>query len=743
MVTIASEGTDTVHLRTCPLCECMCGMQIHVNGEQRVTLIRPDRDDVWSKGFICPKGTTLGKLHDDPDRIRLPLVRDGEQWREVSWPEAFARCEELIGGVLERHGLESFTQFIGNPAGHSFTFGRYAGLLRSTAVMRQTFSSGTVDQWPKNVVCVLMYGNMWKIPAPDIPRTDYFICMGGNPQASGGSLLACPDVLGEIDAIRARGGKVVVIDPRRTGTADRADEWVPILPGTDAAFLLAMCNVLFAEGLTTLGDLAPMVKGYDEVRELCTSYTPESVASFCRIPADTIRRLAREFAAAPTGALYGRIGLCNQEFGTLASWLVEVVNIITGKFDRAGGLMWGKPLAWPMAWMQSTKVNGLPKFGSWSSRVSGVPEVLGQVPAALMAEEIATPGPGQIKALITFAANPVLSVPDSSKLEDALPALECMISIDNYLNETTRFADVILPGPSPLESPHYDELIWGWAVRSAGKYSDAVFARPEGTPDEGEIIARLGWLCAGNTNDTFDFATLDDQWFSLLCRYAGVDPAFAMSHYDHGGADRIVDLTLRTGPFGDRYGENPDGINLEKIKAEPHGVDFGPMVPRAHEVVCTPDGLIDLAPPYITDDLPRLAATMRDHQDGLLLVSRRHIRSKNSWMHNVKVLVKGKDRCTLMINPDDAAARGLTDGSVARVSSEAGAIDVPVEVTDEMMAGVVCLPHGWGHDKPGARLSVAREHAGVNNNLLAPTHFYDKISNNHAVNGIAVEVVLA
>ncbi len=735
-----------MHLRTCPLCECMCGLRVHVSDEQQVTLIRPDRDDVWSKGYVCPKGTTLGKLHEDPDRVRVPMIREGDTWREVGWDEAFARCEELIHGVLERHGLQAFTHFVGNPAGHSFTLGRYLGLNRMLAPLRQTFSAGTVDQWPKNVACVLMYGNMWKIPAPDIPRTDYWICMGGNPQASGGSLLACPDVLGEIDKIRERGGKTVVIDPRRTGTADVADEWVPILPGTDAAFLLAFCNVLFAEGLTTLGHLESMVKGVDDVRALCEPYTPEAVEAFCRVPAGTIRRLAREFAAAEHASLYGRIGLCNQEFGTLASWLVDVANIIAGKFDRPGGLMWGKPINWAIAWTQSTKVNGLPKFGTWRSRVSGVPEVLGQLPCALMAEEIATPGEGQIKGLITIAGNPVLSVPDSAKLEEALPLLECMIAIDNYLNETSRFAHVILPGPSPLESPHYDELIWSWATRSAAKWSDAVFPLPDGVPHEGEIVARLGWLCAGNTDETFDFEALDDQWFSILCRMGGIDPAVAMAHHaarGERGPERIVDLTIRTGEFGDRYGEHPDGLTLDKVKAEPHGIDLGPMVSRAHEVVCTPDGLIDLAPGYITADLPRLAERMQVHHDGLLLVSRRHIRSKNSWMHNVKVLVKGKDRCTLLINPADAAAAGLVDGGRARVSSEAGSVEVPVEVSDEMMEGVVCLPHGWGHDKPGTRLSVAREHAGVNNNLLAPTHFVDKISNNHAVNGIPVEVVPA
>ncbi len=402
------------HFVTCPLCECMCGLQVDVEGDA-VKLIRGDRDDVWSKGYLCPKGTTLGHLHDDPDRIRVPMIREGDTWREATWDEAFARCEELIHGVLERDGISAFTAFIGNPVGHSFTLGRYMPLFIGQSGMPHIYSSGTVDQWPKNVSSILMYGNQWKIPAPDIQRTDYLVCMGGNPQASGGSLLACPDVLGELDAIRTRGGKVVVVDPRRTGTADHADEWVPILPGTDAAFLLAVCNVLFEEGLTTLGELADSVKGIDDVRAACAEFPPEAVAEFCRVPVDTIRRIAREFAAAPTGAVYGRIGLCNQEFGTLASWLVDVVNIVVGKFDRPGGLMWGKPINWPMAWMNSTARNGLPQFGRWRSRVSGVPEVLGQVPAALLAEEIATPGKGQIKALFTVAGNPVISVPDSAR----------------------------------------------------------------------------------------------------------------------------------------------------------------------------------------------------------------------------------------------------------------------------------------------------------------------------------------
>jgi anaerobic selenocysteine-containing dehydrogenase len=731
----------TVHYRTCPLCEAMCGLELHVE-DDAVPLIRADRDDVWSHGFLCPKGTTLGRLHSDPDRLREPMVRNGDQWEEVSWDTALARCEELIHGVIERHGKSALTAYIGNPTAHNFSLGRYVGLFMGLADFPMIYSAGTVDQWPKNVACALMYGNMWLIPAPDVPRTTYWLVMGANPHASQGSLLACPDLLGEIDRIRERGGKTVVVDPRRTGTADRADEWVPIVPGTDAALLLALANVLFEDGLVDLGDVAELVVGVEAVRSACAEFTPEAVAPTCGIDAATIRRLAHELAAAPAAVVYGRIGLCNQEFGTLASWMIDVVNILSGNFDRPGGMMFGKPIAWSLSSLPNPQWADGYQFGRWHSRVRGAPEVLGQVPVSCLAEEIATPGDGQLHGLITIAGNPVISSPDAGRLDAALPLLECMISLDNYLNETTRHAHVILPGLSALEQPHYDELIWSWASRSAGNFSPAVFPRPD-RPHEWELLARLGGFCAGMRASDIDVAALDDGFFSALVEAKGLDPAAVLANYDAGGPERLLDLTIRTGPWGDRYGENPEGLTLESFRDAPHGIDQGPMVPRAREVICTPSGRIELAPEYIVEDLPRLRARLGRKGNGLVLISRRHVRSNNSWMHNVPVLVKGKDRCTLLIHPDDAARTGVQDGELARVSSEAGAIDVPVEITDEMMRGVVSLPHGWGHDVEGIRLSVAREHAGVNNNLLAPGQLVDERSGNAVVNGIPVEVVPA
>jgi anaerobic selenocysteine-containing dehydrogenase len=713
----------------------MCGLEVHVEGE-RVVAVRPDRDDVWSHGYVCPKGATLGDLHHDPDRLRAPLVRDGSSWREVGWDEAFARCETLLHGVLARHGKQAVTAYIGNPTAHGFHLSRYVGLFIGLAQLPTLYSAGTVDQWPKNVACMLMYGSMWAIPTPDIQRTHYWVVMGGNPQASQGSLLACPDVLGEIDRIRARGGKTVVIDPRRTGTAERADEWIPIRPGTDAALLLAVCHVLFADGLVRLGPLAARVHGVDDVRALAEGFPPERVEAACRVPAATIRRLAHEIAGAATAAVYGRIGLCNQEFGTLASWLVDVVNVLTGNFDRPGGLMFGNPIAWGVTSLPDPQWADGVTFGRFRSRVRGVPEVLGQFPLSCLAEEIATPGDGRIRALVTVAGNPVISAPDAGRLDAALPELECMISLDNALNETTRHAHVILPGHSALEQPHFDELVSMWAVRSAGNFSPAIFPTPH-RPQEWEILATLAGLCAGMPLAEIDVAAMDDGFFSALCMAKGVDPSSVPAGR---GPERLLDLQIRTGTFGDGYGARPGGLTLASFREQPHGIDMGPLVPRLDDVLATPSGRIELAPPYITADVPRLAARLDRRDDGLVLVSRRHLRSNNSWLHNVERLVRGRDRCTLLMHPDDATRAGLASGARAAVRSEAGTIEIAVEVSDEMMPGVVSLPHGWGHDKPGTRMAVARTHAGVNSNLLAPGQLTDPVSNNAVVNGIPVEV---
>ena len=511
-------------------------------------------------------------------------------------------------------------------------------------------------------------------------------------------------------------------------------------------------NVLFAEGLVDLGRLAPLTAGLDDVERLCRPFTPERVAATCSISAEAIYGLARDLAQAKTAAVYGRIGTCNQEFGTLASWLVDVVNILTGNFDRPGGAMFSNPVAWSLTSLHPPDQPPGFEFGRWKSRVRGAPEVLGQFPVSCLAEEIATPGEGQIRALITIAGNPVISAPDAGKLDAALPQLDCMVSVDNYLNETTRHADVILPGLSPFEQPHYDELLWAWAVRNAANYSGAIFPPEPGRLAEWETLLKLAAVISGAKPAEVDPHVLDDLYFGGLVgvvaaneksRIAGRDANEIVAMTDGNGPDRLLDFSIRSGPFGDLYGRNPDGLTLAKVRDQPHGIDMGALEPRVEEILRTPSGTIELAPAYITGDLPRLEERLAREDHGLVLVSRRHLRSNNSWMHNLEKLVRGRDRCTLLIHPDDAARAGVAEGDQARVSSKAGSIEAPVEVSDEMMPGVVCLPHGWGHDRSGIQMDVAARHAGVNNNLLAPGDLIDVPSGNAIVNGIPVEVTPA
>ena len=726
-----------LHHRTCSLCEVMCGLEIQTTGE-RVTRIRGDRADVWSKGYLCPKGAALGHLHHDPDRLRVPMVRDGEHWREVTWDEAFERCEELLAPIIAEHGVRAVTAYIGNPAVHNYSLSRYTGAVASLGRIPVIWSAGTVDQWPKNVACAQLFGNPWAIPVPDIQNTDLFVVMGANPHASQGSLFSCPDILGEIDNIRARGGRTIVIDPRRTGTVERADEWLPIVPGTDALLLLAVINVLAHEGLVNLGTLDGRVRGIDEVIAAAAEFTPDHVADACGISAPRIRELARELAGTPRAVVYGRIGLCNQEFGTIASWAVDVVNALTGHLDVVGGAMFPRSAVATMA--STARRRGPVRIGRWHTRVRKAPEVLGQAPISCLAEEIDTPGDGRVRALITMAGNPVLSAPDAGRLDAALPLLDAMICVDNFLNETTRHAHVILPGLSPLEQPHCDEALWGFAVRSAARWSPPIFPRDD-RPAEWEILIRLGAIIGGTPAAEVDVDALDDVLFSDRAARHGVNAADAMDATTLRGPDRIVDLTLRVTPWGDGYGERPGGLTLERLRTEhPHGVDYGPMVPRIDEILRTATGDVELAHDLILDDFDRLRSYLAKPRRGLVMIGRRHVRSNNSWLHNITVLVKGRDRCTLIVHPDDAATYGLANGGRASVTSEVATIEVTVEVSDEIRPGVVSLPHGWGHDKVGTRLAVAREHAGVNANLLAPPHFLDQPSGNAAVNGIPVEV---
>jgi anaerobic selenocysteine-containing dehydrogenase len=594
---------------------------------------------------------------------------------------------------------------------------------------------------PKHVACGYLYGNPLTIPVPDLDRTDLLLVLGANPWESNGSLATAADFPGRLKAIQARGGRFVVVDPRRTRTAEHADEHLFIRPGTDAYLLFGIVHTLFAEGLVELGDLDEYVTGVHEVRELAQAFAPEQVSAACAVPAERIRGLARELAAAPTAAVYGRIGTCTVEFGTLTSWLVDVVNVLTGNLDRPGGVMF--PLA---AHLRPRKRAGGKGFrvGRWHSRVRGLPEVKGELPVATLADEIETPGDEQVRAFITVAGNPVLSTPNSDRLDKALGGLEFMVSVDPYLNETTRHADVVLPPTDPARKGHYDFSFLALAVRNFAAYSPPVLPPEPESMDECDILARLTLIAAGQGAGT-DPAVLHEQLLDQALQRvatAAETPVPALRALVSGDnpAERLLDVLLRTGAYGDGFGARPDGLSLERLLANPHGVDLGPLAPRLPELLQTPSGTVELWAAPIAADVERLRTALgRDHDD-LVLIGRRHLRSNNSWMHNVPALVKGRDRCTLQVIPVDAARLTLADGGDARVTSRAGTVSARVEVTDRVMPGVVSLPHGWGHDLPGTRMSVATAHPGVNSNVLTDEFAIDRLSGNSVLNGIPVEV---
>jgi anaerobic selenocysteine-containing dehydrogenase len=716
----------TTQYRTCPLCEATCGLAIEVEGE-RVLGVRGDEEDPFSKGYLCPKAYGLKALHEDPDRLRAPLVRKQGELVEASWDEAFATAIEKLDAVRKQHGDDAVAIYLGNPSAHSLDAMLYGPVLIRALRTKQRYSASTADQMPAQVVAAALYGGGLSIPIPDLDRTDRLMILGGNPLVSNGSLMTAPDVKGRIDGIRKRGGKVIVIDPRRTETAARADEHHAIRPGGDAALLLAMVQVLFDEGLVRLGAAEPHVRNLDAIRAIASRYAPERVAERVGLDAGTIRRLAREHANATSAACYGRLGTTTQEFGTLASWGCNLVNILTGNLDRAGGVMFTNPAVQPGR--SGRKERKGVRFGRFASRVKQYPERFGELPIATLADEILTPGAGQVRAIVTVAGNPLVSAPNAGRLAEAFASVDLRIAIDPYVNETTRLADVILPPPSALERAGYDVALYQLAVRNVAKFSPPLFTTE--SPKEWEILLTLAKGLQGFAQAPLAMAD-DLVAKEVATRELGDQAAAALDAVKHRrGPDRLLDLLLRAGPHG---------LTLDTLLDRPHGLDLGALEPRLPDLLATADGQIDLAPPLITDDLPRLDAAIHEKTPEMVLIGRRHLRSNNSWMHNLTPLIKGPDRCTLLVHPDDAKRLGLTDGGRAQVASRTGAVVAPVEVTDELRPGVVSLPHGFGHDTPGARLGVARSHAGVNHNLLTDDALLDVPSGNAAFSGVAVTV---
>ncbi len=721
--------------RTCPFCEATCGLAVTVRGDD-IVKVRGDAEDVFSHGFLCPKGVALADLHEDPDRLRTPLVRDaGGELRPASWEEALGVVAERLGPLLEAHGRDSVAVYIGNPAAHGLAALLYGRVLLKALGTRNVFSASTVDQRPKEISAGLMFGAPLSVPVPDIDRTMHLLLLGANPLASNGSLMTAPDMRGRLRALRARGGRLVVVDPRRSRTAEAADEHHAIRPGTDALLLFALVHVLVAEGLTAPGRLAELATGFEEVAELAAPFSPEAVAGATGIEAGAIRRMARELAAAERAAVYGRIGTTTQEFGTLASWLVDVLNVLTGNLDREGGAMFARAAAGQRNSAGEPGSGRGVRIGRWHSRVRGLPESLGELPVVTLAEEIETPGDGQVRALITMAGNPARSIPNSGRMERALAQLDLLVCLDIYVNETTRHADVILPAPSPLQRSHYDLALYQLAIRNVANYSPPVVPLEPGQPDEWETLLRLAGIAGLDPTHPVldDIEPLDALVASELARREGADvEALLAEVVDRRGPERLLDILLRCGPYA---------LTLADLEAAPHGIDLGPLAPRLPDALRTPSGRIELAPPEIVADVARLRGALDRPVDGqLVLVGRRQLRSNNSWMHNLELLVSGPERCTLHVHPDDAARLGIEDGGSAEVRSRTGGLEARVEVTDAVRPGVVSLPHGWGHDAEGARLGVAASRPGVNSNLLADDALVDALSGNAVLNGIPVAV---
>ncbi|MEM1202453.1 MAG: molybdopterin oxidoreductase family protein [Acidobacteriota bacterium] len=709
------------HFRSCNLCEAMCGLEIRTDERGRITAIRGDKDDPFSRGHICPKAVALQDIHDDPDRLRQPVRRrpDGT-FEPIGWEEALDLAANGIRKLQEEHGRDSLALYLGNPNAHNYGSILFGPPLLRAIRTKNRFSATSVDQLPHHFAGYFMFGHMLLLPIPDIDRTDFLLVLGGNPAVSNGSLMTAPDIKKRLQAIRDRGGRIVVVDPRRTETARRADEHFFVRPGTDAFLLAALVHTVLDEGLGDLGHLADFTDGLDAVRHGLAGFTAEQAAPVCGISAEAIRRLARDFAAAPSAVCYGRMGVSTQEFGALCQWLVNVLNIVTGNLDRAGGAMFTKPAFDALAMRHNPG-----SFDRWRSRVRGLPEFGGELPVAALAEDMAEPGEGQIRGLFTSAGNPVLSTPNGRRLEKALEGLDFMVSIDIYINETTRHADVILPPTSALEHDNYDIIFHVLAIRNTVRFNETLYEPPQGALHDWQIYLEL--------------------WRRLRRKLPAKE---RLSRFIMGkaGPHGLVDYGLRNGPFGKKGSGSPVGpLTLKKVKEHPHGIDLGPLEPCLPGRLFTQHKRLDLAPRLLVDDLARLADRRAElaAEDSLVLIGRRQVRSNNSWMHNYPRLMRGADRCTLLVHPDDARYLGLESEGHAEVTSRVGRIVAPVEISDEIMPGVVSLPHGWGHGRRGVRLQVANAHPGVSINDLTDEAMVDTLSGNAALSGVPVRVAPA
>jgi anaerobic selenocysteine-containing dehydrogenase len=697
----------------CNLCEAICGLVLTVE-DNAVTGVRGNPDDPLSRGHICPKGVALGDIHADPDRLRRPVRRVGSgpdaTWVEISWEEALDRVADGIAETVNAHGRDALGVYLGNPNAHSLGSMTHGTAMVRTFRSRNTFSATSVDQLPHQLVAHLMYGHQLFLPIPDLDRTSYLLVLGANPMASNGSLMTAPDFPTRLRELKARGGRLVVLDPRRTETAKVATEHHFVRPGTDAHLLLAMLHVLFAEGLTSPPSY---VAGLGEVEAAVAGFTPELAERVTGVGAEEIRRLTRDFAAADGAAAYGRVGVSTHAFGTVCQWAVQLLNLLTGNLDRAGGVL----VTTPAIDVVGTGLIGRGHFDRWRSRVRGLPEFGGELPVSVLREEIETPGEGQVRALLTVAGNPVLSTPDGASLDRALGVLDFMAAVDIYVNETTRHADVILPPTTALERDHYDLVFHVLAVRDTARFTPAVLEKEDGALHDWQIFRELALRTRSRLRSRPSLRTRLEQRLRL-----SVSPTV------------MIGLLLRRGA---------SGVTLRRLRARPAGVDLGPLRPgQLPARLPHRDRRVQAAPVLVLSDLDRLRAVTPPGADDLLLIGRRHQRDNNSWMHNAERLTRGRPRHHLLAHPDDLRARGLEDGALVEVRSRVGAVRVEVRASEDLMPGVVSLPHGYGHGAGGTGMRHAAEVPGVSINDLTDPELLD-VSGNAAFNGVPVTVVAA
>ena len=707
------EKNIITHKRACHLCEAICGLTIKTEGES-ILEIKGDPEDPFSRGHICPKAIALQDLHEDPDRLRKPMKRLGKEWIEVSWDAAFEEIAKRTAEIQANYGNDSVAVYAGNPNVHNYGNLTHGRLLRKALATKSNFSATSLDQLPHHFVAMHLFGHQFLVPVPDIDRTDYMLIFGANPVASNGSMMTVPDVKNRLKAIQKRGGKFVVFDPRRSETATLADEHVFVKPSSDVYVLLAFLKYVISKIDDSEFIESVMVSGLDQVSELVKPFSFELAEQKSGVLAADQQRIIDEFMNAPSAVLYGRMGVSVQQHGTVCQWAIHLINLLTGNLDQPGGAMFP---ASAVGYVQP----GEPSpghFGRYHTRVSGLPEFAGEFPSTALAEEILTPGEGQFKALYTLAGNPVLSAPNGRQLDKALESLELMVALDFYLNETTRHADFILPPTGPLEHDHYDVAFFRLAVRDVARFNEEVFGRPEGALHDWEILTGL----------SKSLSEVKQLPFKPL-----VEPKL------------LMDMGMQMGPYGKSAGSEHE-LSLATLKKYPSGIDLGPLKPGLSNRICTADKAIHLAIDALVEPIKALGRETTSEQDGVFdmqLIGRRHVRSNNSWMHNSHRLVKGPKRYQALANPVDLENLSIPDGAIIEVETRVGKECIEVQASDEVMPGVLSIPHGWGHNRSGTQLNIAEQHAGVSVNDLVDDQFYDPVTGNAALNGVPCRISIA